>query len=156
VYRRVVRWLVLAIALVGCYSDPDYNGTRFRCDDDRGCPPGQTCVAGFCEGGGGGGDGVVCGSDTCGAGDQCCADFISGVPVCIPVTASCNGFGATCDGVEDCDGNPCCQNGSSVACGIDCGDRACLQPADCPASEPMCCFDLGTGEPWGRCLQACP
>lgn len=40
----------IAASFAGCGLDPDYAGTRFRCPADSAeCPPGFTCVAGFCE-----------------------------------------------------------------------------------------------------------
>jgi len=42
--------LALAMALLGCSFEHGPAGTRFRCDDQAGCPSGTTCSqAGFCE-----------------------------------------------------------------------------------------------------------
>jgi hypothetical protein len=157
----VQRVLLVILGLVaGCYQDPDYSGTRFRCDDVRGCPAGQTCIGGMCSDGSGGpdaggADGVACGSQRCANGDQCCVDFI-GAPSCLAAGVTCAGFAATCDGIEDCDGNACCREGAAIACGAACNEQICLEPADCPPGAAMCCFGITLGEPWGHCLAACP
>ena len=141
--------------LVGCYTDPDYGASRFKCDDTHGCPDGQTCISGACSPGSDGGViGVSCGVETCGGGQQCCAGF--GVtPHCIDLTMSCTGTVATCDGTEDCGGDPCCDvGGSTIECGTSCTNRICRDPSDCPQTLPMCCPSL-TGAPWGRCSFSC-
>jgi hypothetical protein len=50
-----MRWTTpMGLALAaGCAVEADYDGTRYRCGDGA-CPPGQTCVAGFCAPPGGG------------------------------------------------------------------------------------------------------
>lgn len=162
----MLRAVVASLAvLVGCYDDPDFGGTRFRCDDAHGCPAGQACVDGFCApgGGGGGDDGgvaatVACGAAGCADGDECCADFAAG-PRCQAAAAACVGVSATCDGIEDCPlGQSCCDlGGGLVGCAATCGNEICLEPADCTdAGASQCCFGLGVDEPWGRCLAACP
>lgn len=153
-------WLVLLA--VGCYEAPDYSGTRFKCDDAHPCPNGQACVNGVC-----GGTvevdapaselGVECGGTTCGADQKCCADLF-GTPSCIALGAVCAGVAATCDGIEDCGGNPCCELGGVVSCATSCASNIiCRQDEDCTnPSLPRCCIVQGTGEPWGRCLTVCP
>lgn len=154
-------WLVLLA--VGCYEAPDYSGTRFKCDDAHPCPSGQACVNGVC-----GGDsttvdapaseiGVACGDTTCAENQKCCADLLGG-PSCVAQNSVCAGVSATCDGIEDCDGNPCCETNGVAACATTCaGNMICRQNADCTnPGQPACCMITGTGEPWGRCLAACP
>lgn len=158
-YGVGVRCAVIAILLAGlaaCYEAPDYGATTFRCDTAHGCPEGQTCLDGLCRGGGGTRhDGVACGAQTCPSGQQCCVDFIS-APHCIAAGAQCAGFGATCDGLEDCDTGTCCEVGARADCTPGaCNDPVCLQPADCPAAQPMCCLGLTPGEPWGHCEAIC-
>jgi hypothetical protein len=164
-----VRYAWLVLLAIGCYEAPDYSGTRFKCDDEHACPDGQACVNGFCGGGSGSNMvdaappaiGVACGATTCTTGQKCCADFLNG-PTCIALGASCAGIAATCDGVEDCAGNACCSDagGSAAACGAAamCTNQTiCRENADCTTpNQPMCCMIPGTGEPWGRCLNACP
>lgn len=147
----------------GCYSAPDYGGTRFKCDADHGCPEGQTCIAGFCNEGSGSNQvdaasvtGVLCGGTTCAAGQKCCADVLAG-PTCMALGATCAGLSATCDGIEDCNGMPCCDGNPSIACGTTCASQICREAADCTdPGAPMCCLGVGPSEPWGRCFATCP
>lgn len=152
--------------MIGCYEAPDYSGAHFKCDAEHACPSGQTCVNGTCSDGGGSGmidappseSGVACGATTCGAGQKCCADFVSG-PTCIAPSASCTGFSATCDGIEDCAGQSCCETGSiTIGCAAACsGYTICRDNNDCTdPSKPTCCPAIATMEPWGRCNVACP
>lgn len=155
----------LAVLLAGCYQDPDYAGTRFRCDTAHACPDGQECVAGVCSGAVHGGTdvGVLCGTTVCSADQQCCADFING-PRCTAQSAQCNGISATCDGIEDCAGKACCEGASalSIACGTAttcpiAQIEVCRDATDCTDPDtPACCLDATTpNEPWGRCLPGC-
>jgi hypothetical protein len=180
-----VRYALSLLLVAACYQAPDYGGTRFKCDDEHGCPEGQTCIAGFCSigttgvagfcstGGTGNVDakqpdspqqqnanGVLCGTVTCSLTQKCCADVISG-PTCVGITAVCAGLAAVCDGTEDCNGTACCSAGQNFVCSQLCQDQTtqiCREPADClNASAPNCCFNTsGTPEPWGRCLSQCP
>lgn len=154
----------MCLFAMGCYETPDYAATRFKCDAAHICPDNQICVSGACTGNGGGASvGVSCGSTTCGAGQQCCLDFVS-APYCIALSASCDGVDAACDGIEDCQGNACCEGiGLDIACSstTTCPtgqDQICRDPSDCANSATkQCCFDVGLpGEPWGRCRPACP
>ena len=156
----------LYVFAIGCYSDPDYAATRFRCDTAHVCPDGQVCVNGACSGGSPSGQaGVACGGTTCGAGQVCCLDFIAG-PSCMASSADCDGAVATCDGVEDCNGNACCERalglpitcGSTAICVGPAAEQICRDAADCTdPSARACCFGLGLpGEPWGRCESSCP
>ncbi len=146
--------LALSLALAACYSDPSYQGTSFKCDDAHGCPPGQTCVAGTCTGGGSNGsalgDGIKCASaGTCAAGSACCNDAITG-PRCIAVGGTCNGEAATCDGTADCPSGERCCTTQAPACGAaSCADVVCTTGSDCPTTRPFCCFI--TTFPWGTC-----
>ncbi|HUS67999.1 MAG TPA: hypothetical protein VMZ28_25880 [Kofleriaceae bacterium] len=46
------RLAAAALALAGCSFQSSYDDTRFRCEDDRGCPAGASCSGdGFCEAG---------------------------------------------------------------------------------------------------------
>ncbi len=148
----------------GCYAAPDYSGAHFKCDGEHPCPDGQQCVNSVCSGGGSNmvdaatsGNGVACGTATCGASQKCCADFVSG-PICIALSASCTGFAATCDGKEDCPGATCCETGTiTIGCISTCpGSVICRESTDCPAVAPICCPSIGTMEPWGRCNVGCP
>jgi hypothetical protein len=161
-----VRYALLAMLMIGCYEAPDYSGTRFKCDVDHPCPPGQTCVSGTCNGNGSNGSvdaptqsaGVLCGATTCDVGEKCCATFIN-VATCIAVGATCAGIAATCDGIEDCTGGTCCEGGGGqqIACAATCtATTICRENTDCPNSAPMCCPNIGTMEPWGRCFTVCP
>src|SRR5438045_836533 len=147
---------MIGAGLVACYEAPDYGATMFRCDAAHGCPEDQACIDGLCRGGGGGKhDGVACGAQVCASGQQCCIDFIS-APRCLAAGVTCPGIGALCDGLEDCDAGVCCQTGARVDCTTSsCSQQICLQPADCPAAQPMCCFGFTAGEPWGQCGAVC-
>jgi len=157
-------WILLLV--IGCYEAPDYSGTHFKCDDQHGCPDGQPCVNGICGGSGSGSNmidappsvvGVRCGATTCTSNQKCCADVVSSLVSCIPVSQTCTGFAATCDGKEDCGNDWCCANGSTIACAATCTNATiCTDNADCPAQAPMCCPIIGTNEPWGRCYTTCP
>jgi hypothetical protein len=154
--------LAATIALLAaCYQDPNYDATHFKCDATHECPRGQSCVSGTCTGGGSGGDapvnnqqGVACASQTCGTGQMCCFDFVN-APHCIAETDNCPGVSASCDGVEDCGGSPCCDSGSHAACGTSCANRACLDNADCTDGSSLTCCPSLTGAPWGRCALSC-
>ncbi len=43
---------LVGVILAGCSFPADYAGTRYRCELGDECPPGYSCVAGFCESGG--------------------------------------------------------------------------------------------------------
>jgi hypothetical protein len=149
----------IGVFVIGCYADPDYRETRFRCDATHGCPMDQICVAGACTGGGPAASAsVLCGATACASDQKCCAEFI-GPTRCTALAESCTGVEATCDGVEDCNGGPCCADttGLSISCGTACEDQICRDPADCTnAAAKACCFDDGLpGEPWGHCRSAC-
>jgi hypothetical protein len=56
----VIAAAALAALGTACNFNFGFDGTRYRCGDGDRCPPGQTCIAGFCEAdpdGGGDGDG---------------------------------------------------------------------------------------------------
>jgi len=155
----------MCLLAIGCYEAPDYKTTRFKCDAAHACPDTQACVNGACSGGGGNAVGVACGAITCAVNQQCCADFVA-APTCAPLGASCNGVAATCDGIEDCNGNACCEQtivlaiscASTPVCQDAAQDQICRDAGDCtdPAAA-LCCFGLGLpGEPWGRCGPLCP
>ena len=157
----------MCLFAIGCYEAPDYTATRFKCDAAHACPGTQACVAGQCSGGGGSDTsnlvGVTCGSITCAADQQCCLDFLAQLH-CTAVGASCDGFAATCDGIEDCRGNACCELlgldvgcSSTLSCPNPGQDQICRDTTDCtsPAAR-QCCFGDGLpGEPWGRCEPIC-
>lgn len=44
--------MALSAGLAGCAFDFGFDGTRYRCGAGGACPPGQSCVGGFCEAGG--------------------------------------------------------------------------------------------------------
>lgn len=151
--------LVLAtigVFLIGCYSDPDYGATRFKCDAAHACPADQRCVDGACTGGAGVAGTVACGSASCAADQKCCSDFLGGL-ACVALADSCAGTEAACDGIEDCNGNACCASlaGFSIACGAaTCDDQICLDASDCTSdAAKQCC--LGGGDPWGHCKATC-
>jgi hypothetical protein len=144
-----VRGVALSIVLVIASCAPDYAHTAFRCDADHGCPDGQGCVAGRCRRGELTGDGVGCGSATCGPAEQCCVDLIN-PPRCLPAGDVCPGTTALCDGSEDCRaGDRCCADGDTVFCDAACESYACRDAADCPSTAPNCCAVRIT--PWGQC-----
>lgn len=164
---------VIAALVAGCYQDPDYGGTHFKCDASHACPGSQVCVNGSCaagvgggpDGGVTGGNGVLCGTSTCTAGQQCCAEFSGGLS-CAPTGTSCiAGFAATCDGIEDCGGLACCMDGadrapascSTMAACRSLPDQLCRDAMDCTDPQArQCCFGVGSlNEPWGRCLPGC-
>jgi len=79
--------------------------------------------------------------------------------------ASCEGLSATCDGIEDCGGNACCEGiDLSIACRatpqclIQDTDQICRDASDCtdPAAKQCCFVDGVPGEPWRRCKPICP
>jgi hypothetical protein len=153
----------MCLLAMGCYEAPDYTATRFKCDTAHVCPDNQICVSGTCSRGGGGPDtvGVSCGQITCAVDQQCCIDIVD-APHCTALNQSCDAIAATCDGIEDCHGNACCEQiDLSIACSgaATCSgqDQICLDTADCtnPAAK-QCCFGDGLpGEPWGRCRPTC-
>jgi len=155
----------MCLFAMGCYATPDYAATRFKCDATHLCPDGQTCVNGACTGGGSGLTNVVgvsCGLATCAANQQCCIDILS-APYCTVLSTDCDIVGARCDGIEDCQGNACCEEiGLDIACSstTTCPtgqDQICRDTTDCTTPGlKQCCFDVGLpGEPWGRCRPAC-
>ena len=149
--RSAWPWIVALLASCA----PDYAHTAFRCDQDHGCPAGQTCLADRCRRGALTGDGVVCGAGSgavsCATTEQCCVDSIN-PPRCIAAGALCPGTGALCDGSEDCQaGDRCCSDGEAVFCDAACTRFACRDDADCPSTEPNCCPEFAT--PWGRCSE---
>lgn len=158
--RRVSTWLLAALCTVACA--PDYAGTSFLCDGTHGCPTGQTCVQGRCAPPAIG-DGVACGTATCGAGLECCVDMVN-APRCTPVAASgdpCPGFRARCDGTEDCPASQWCCLAEDPdipgACENTCDNYACRDAADCPAALPNCCGFVAGSYPWKHCtLARCP
>lgn len=119
----------------------------------------------------GGGDlgGVWCGSMSCGAGSVCCVVAAMGGLACM---ASCpdGGVPITCDGPEDCGGNPCCATitnltQASVTCSAKASDcapslaiqtrsgtaRFCHTSADCTSglgssTLPDCCTGMLNGQ----------
>jgi hypothetical protein len=161
-----VRFAVIVMLAMGCYEAPDYSGARFKCDAEHACPAGQDCINGLCGGGGSNmidsgtspQSSVACGSATCGANQKCCMDFLSSGLSCLALGAMCNGLSASCDGKEDCSGGgSCCGTGTASACAATCTITVCREPTDCPASSPVCCFNVGgTMTPWGQCHLACP
>jgi hypothetical protein len=73
-----------------------------------------------------------CGDMSCGVGQVCCVSFAGGT-----FSASCasacgeGGVTATCDGPEDCGGNPCCAMTSGTTLN---GVMCTSMPSDCPPS----------------------
>jgi hypothetical protein len=143
--RAVALWILALIASCA----PDYGHTAFRCQlPEHGCPAGQDCIAGRCRRGPLTGDGVVCGSATCGPTQQCCVDHIN-PERCIAADDICPGDAALCDGSEDCQaGDRCCADGDTVFCDGSCSRHACQDASDCPSTAPNCCHDE---LPWGQC-----
>lgn len=144
-----MRGALLSIVTLLASCAPDYGHTAFRCDAGHGCPAGQDCLAGRCRRGAPTGDGVACGSMSCGPTEQCCVDLFQPTG-CIAAGDICPGTGALCDGVEDCQaGDRCCADGETLFCDATCGAYACQDDADCPSTARSCCPDDTT--PWGRC-----
>lgn len=161
----------MCVLAIGCYEAPDYTATRFKCDSTHACPGNQSCVNGACTGGIGDAGvssqiGVACGGTTCVAGHTCCLDFAFGPGCVVGGGAACDGIVVTCDGVEDCGGNACCESGigfqiscsSSLLCTSPGVSQICRDATDCTdPTAKMCCYDVGLpGEPWGRCRPGCP
>ncbi len=140
--------LSLVIGIAGC--SPDTTNTAFKCDASHGCPTGQSCLAGRCRRGGASGE-VDCGVETCANLQMCCADGVN-VPHCIAAGKDCNGIGALCDGVEDCQAGDACCAGSTTACGVDCETTVCVDDDDCPTTEPNCC---ASDTPFRECRVSC-
>jgi hypothetical protein len=84
--------LLASLLVTGCSFKADYGGTRFRCDLDEpgACPPGQSCVSGFCERGG-----EPSGDGDDGVGDGALAD----ADVDRPDGPVADAFVVTCDSV---------------------------------------------------------
>jgi len=155
---------------IGCYTAPDYSGTHFKCDDDHGCPAGQQCINGRCNGSGSGSAdgpmpdvppqalGVYCRGPQCATGQKCCIDFVSQGATCLAAAATCTGFAALCDGKEDCGGMWCCELGTGVIdCAVSCTALTiCQDNTDCPTGASQCCPSVNPFEPWGRCQISCP
>lgn len=161
---HVVR-VIACLFVIVCACAPDASDTAFLCDSDRGgdrgCPSGQSCVAGRCRRGGASGT-VECAAETCSTTEQCCVDGIN-PPRCIAANASCPGASAICDERADCAAGDYCCSGSTTACGGTCKVAACLDAdLDCPSPSPNCCFGKDTDDtdlelPWGRCsAEPCP
>ncbi|TMQ03041.1 MAG: hypothetical protein E6J90_52855 [Deltaproteobacteria bacterium] len=143
--RGAALWIVTLIASCA----PDYAHSAFRCDAEHGCPTGQACLAGRCRRGELTGDGVGCGSATCGVTEQCCLDPLN-LPRCRPAGDVCPGTSVLCDGSEDCRaGDRCCADGDTVFCDATCDRTACRDDGDCPSTEPNCCG--ATPEAAGAC-----
>ncbi|MGE3458838.1 MAG: hypothetical protein AB7O24_27215, partial [Kofleriaceae bacterium] len=152
------RWFVILLMAItqGCFfSDPSLEGAQFQCDGSHPCPGTQTCTVGLCTGGMSSGNGIACGSESCGDGEQCCYVPASGGS-CISAGAQCGGFGARCDGPDDCDdGMVCCNvtGENRTQCGYDsdalCQQRICTMDEECADQGMSCCFLFQT--PWGVC-----
>lgn len=145
-----VALVALVIVIAGC--EPDYRGTAFRCDTDRGgtrgCPDDQTCEAGRCRRGGATGTVECGGAGTCGFDEQCCVDQLL-TPRCIPAGDACAGRSALCDERFDCaDGDFCC-DADTTSCGETCDSYACVADDDCPSEAPNCC--AAAIVPWLTC-----
>lgn len=159
VYAPAMRQALFVLFAFGCVSAPDYSRTHFKCDAERGCPDGQTCIDGLC-GNATPSDAtstqirVQCGATTCTAEQKCCASF-GGSEACIALGASCAGLAATCDGIGDCSGTPCCFNNNAIACASSCQIRVCSDNADCGATAPICCASKTRSFPWSQCLLTC-
>jgi hypothetical protein len=143
--------IVVTGGIGGC--EPDYSGTAFRCDTDRGgsrgCPDDESCISGRCRRGGVTAQ-VACGAGViCSVEQQCCYDFENGAR-CVPAGDLCPGRGALCDSKNDCaNGDGCCSD-ETTACGESCNKHACAVDADCPSEEPNCCHQF-LSTPWGEC-----
>jgi hypothetical protein len=142
-------WLIASCA-------PDYGHSAFLCDEQHGCPDGQTCITGRCRRsdpiGNGSGDGVKCGGMQCDRTQQCCVDGFE-TWRCIPAQDACLGTSALCDGMEDCGMHDlCCADGDNVTCDATCEHYACREREDCPATAPNCCD--ATDLQWGKCSQS--
>ena len=136
--------------IAGCA--PDYGHSEFLCNPDHGCPADQTCLDGRCRRGAPTGDGVACGSVTCGVGKQCCFDLLDPPGQCRDAGDVCPGTSALCDGSEDCQaGDRCCADGDTVFCDAACDHYACQDTADCPSTAPNCCHF--SPAPWGECFR---
>ena len=154
-----MRWLVLAIALVGAgcfnYEPPEYDLYAFKCDDAHACPDGQMCLGNLCQYVGPDRDGVRCGTVQCPKEQQCCFDSIT--TFCLATHERCDGgYGsesALCDNAEDCPmGTACCYTAGTNACTPNiCEDRVCLDESDCGGAHYCCPNDFYPDSPFKRC-----
>jgi hypothetical protein len=122
-------------------------------------------------------DGVKCGMQTCPSNQVCCA-MLSGMMATGGCMDSCpdGDLTVTCDGPEDCMGNPCCGTLSnmgvnSIACTMSTMDcppmidpqtmmgqtRFCHQDGDCTVGDPntklpLCCTLMNNGNATHICL----
>jgi|GEM_PF-2660029 len=146
---------MFALALAGCYEEPDYSDTRFRCGEGGRCPSGYTCLLGVCERGssidGAMVQGILCNGTRCDVGDVCCVYL--GTATCRPPgqgpcarTATCDASSATCGALE-----VCCQTPS----GADCQSYVtCLGTYVCEGVDDVDCLDTccpTSDGPWGVC-----
>jgi hypothetical protein len=78
---------VVGAVLAGCSFPADYAGTRYQCELGDECPPGYSCIAGYCENGGppagdGGGTAADAGEDDGGDGTESDAGQPDAEPPC--------------------------------------------------------------------------
>jgi hypothetical protein len=103
--------------------------------------------------------GVMCDTDFCTAGEECC---IQGMNRSCVATGTCNGTNFDCDGIEDCAGAGmvCCFSGAGgPGGGSTCTDAAscptptCAGAGDCTMAPNTMCCTVGQLQ---VCLAACP
>ena len=154
-----MRLVWVLIAMAGCYHDPDYGGTHFKCGPELGCPSGQACVSGVCsnEVDASNPNGLACGPMTCEGGLFCCR--MGGVYSCVTNDIPCD-YSLRCDA----QGAPEC-TGGSTCCWTDvlnysdylfapCAQPVCSGDAECTnGSYPHCC--ASTNYSWKTCQAAC-
>lgn len=122
--RSILVSVMVLAALAACGGDDDGGGTI-----DAGEVPG--------------GDGVICGDDTCTAGtEECCSD--DGTSQCVAID-TCVGRGFACDGAEDCHGDEICcllgDDGAHCRAPDDCEITLCNSGDDCADPAEGCCAD---------------
>ena len=148
-----MRWLLLAALLSGCFN-PSYSDDTL-CSSAGDCPPGRTCIGGFCCGG----QGPLC----CGTACSACA----AAATCVPLEGGTLTAGVTVPADQECP--PGFQGGETLlhrgSAGGSCMGCSCVPGATtCSASlyyygaAADCTGDTGLtgGTYWGTVDATCP
>lgn len=121
-------------------------------DADAAPPEDATVVEDAAGGEDGSVDGLECGDETCGDGEQCCLAQLE--ESCIALEDPCDGMSVTCQEPADCnEGDVCCRDQRE-------GETSCVAPDDCDGStvcvtEEDCVDDRNECCPPGICIRIC-